>query len=609
MRDYSGYAPISDYGFLSDCRSAALVGMDGSIDWLCWPRFDSPSLFGRLLDQHRGGYFSITPTDPYTIRRAYIPETMVLQTTFTTATGVIRLDDWLHTGARQSLCRLIQGLEGAVELDIICDPRPQYGAEGAMLWSERMGYLVCDLSDPYRLILDGLEVSAEAFIEVDEEQRVIRPRNILTVAMGEHVPLSLGLNRPGPSDLLSSRRRTGGFWKDWCEDLTLPERAREHVTRSALTLKGLQYSPSGAIVAAATTSLPETIGGERNYDYRFSWLRDAAFTLYALRAVGKDDEAQSWFDWLKGLALYSGNARLNIMYGIEGESDLTEYTLDHLEGYRHSTPVRIGNGAAKQRQIDTYGELLDAIWLQRKASKTPMNPHRALFVTTLAERAIEEWQEPDEGIWEIRGPAQHFVYSKVMCWVALDRAIRICRSDPHVMHDAPLEKWRKERDTIKEEIFKRGYNTELGVFTMAYDSEAIDAANLLLAQVGFVRAHDPRFIRTVRMTQEKLSSNGMVYRYSQEAIEDGFEGEEGSFAICSLWLVLALTQIGEVAAASALFTQILDCANDLGLLAEQLTPEGEQLGNFPQAFTHIAVIACAFALDRAERKYGINTEH
>jgi len=580
----SDYLPISDYGFLSDCRSAALSAKNGSIDWLCWPRFDSPSIFGRLLDSHKGGCFKVEPLDDYSVERHYLPSTNVLQTTFTTSKGVVRLTDWLHKGSRQALCRLIMGIEGEVEMTLHCDPRPNYGSEH-VTWQPRLGYLVAEVEDDFRLILDGMSGTKETRL----------------VSEGEIIELTLGLNRPGPSDILSSLRRTVHFWEHWSEELLLPDYNQEIVKRSALVLKGLQYEPSGSIVAAATTSLPEEIGGVRNYDYRFSWIRDASLTLHALISVGKDDEAQSWFDWLKSVMLHTGSSDLQIMYGIDGETELPERTLDHLEGYQHSTPVRIGNAAAKQKQLDIYGKLLNTIWLHQQTNQRPLSSHSWLLVKALANRACNEWREPDEGIWEVRDGKHHFVYSKAMCWVALDRAIQIAEDNQYFLEDAPIAEWRKERDEIHRDVLEKGYSDEKQSFTQSYGSLSLGAECLRLAQMGFISADDPRYISTVRAIQKELTRNGLVDRYNHETTADGFTGSEGTFTICSLWLVLSLAEIGAVDEAETLFRKVLACANDLGLLSEELSPEGEQLGNFPQAFSHIAIIACAFALESVKK--------
>jgi GH15 family glucan-1,4-alpha-glucosidase len=577
-------ASIADYGFLSDCRSAALVSSDGSVDWLCWPRFDSPSLFAKILDPAKGGSFAVRPTAPYSVERRYAPGTNVLQTTFRTASGVVRMNDWLNIGARQALCRLVECLAGNVELTVVCDPRPRYGATGSPVWGRRLGYLVCSLGHEDRVILDGAGSSHEMF----------------TLAAGESRSISLGWNRPGPSDLFTALKRTTHFWRDWAADLVLPDglsaEVAAFVERSALTLKGLQYEPSGAFVAAPTTGLPEMIGADRNWDYRYCWLRDSAFTLYALRMVGKTDEAHSWFDWVEAIALAQGNHDIQIVYAIDGSPDIPETELSHLAGHRDSRPVRIGNGASQQLQLDVYGTLADAIWLARRTANRPLHRRRWKLVKRVGQQASAGWRLPDEGIWEVRGKTQHFVFSKVMCWVALDRALKLARIDSRP--DAPLESWRAERDAIKADVLAQGYDQRLGSFTQAYGSGTLDAANLLLAQVGFIDPRDPRFVSTVRVTQRNLSENGLVYRYRAPITDDGFEVGEGTFTLCTFWLCLALNQIGARNEALTLFEQTLGYANDLGLLSEQLSADGEQVGNFPQAFTHIAVIACASALSR-----------
>jgi GH15 family glucan-1,4-alpha-glucosidase len=582
-RDDAGYAAISDYGLLSDCRSSALVSTDGAIDWLCWPRFDSPALFAGVLDADAGGSWSIRPAGAFTVARRYLPDTNVLETTFHTDAGTVRLTDWLHLGARQALCRRLEGIAGHVAMELRCDPRPDFGAHGPLEWSARLGWLVGTLPTGERVVADG--------IAGREEERMI--------AAGDVCDFSLSLDRPGPSDLGSSLRRTTESWRRWAATLTLPPEHAELVRRSALVLKGLQYRPTGAIVAAPTTSLPESVGGTRNWDYRFCWLRDATLTLAALAQVNKDDEAQSWLDWLKMITLASGVEDLQIMYGVGGEAELAEAELGHLEGHKGSAPVRVGNGAATQRQIDTYGELADAIWMVRERSGERLNPHRWRLLKALALRAEREWRHPDEGIWEVRGAPRHFVYSKVMCWVAIDRALHVAELDGFV--DAPLARWRELRAEIHAQVLERGYDAGLGAFTQAYGSGSLDASNLVLASVGFLDAADPRFVGTVRATGEHLMRGGLIDRYSVEDTDDGFAGEEeGTFSICSFWYACALIQIGDVPAAHAIFDRVCDCANDLGLLAKELTPDGEQLGNFPQAFTHIALINCAFALARAD---------
>ena len=586
-RDASGFAGIADYGFLSDCRSSALVAVDGAVDWLCWPRFDSDAVFCALLDADRGGRFKLGPADTrdVAVTRRYLGGTNVLETTWSGPESELTVTDWLHVGGRQALCRIVRCTRGTVAVDADLDPRPAFGRWGAPAWRERLGWLVAELPDDHCLVADGLDAPRETFVLCEGQERHI----------------TLGLDKPGPSDARSALDIAVRWWRDWSQDLRLPDgRYRDAVERSALVLKGLQYRKTGAIVAAATTSLPERLGGERNWDYRYSWLRDAAFTLYALRAVGKRAEADSWLDWLKGIALRDGEIRLQIMYGIDGESELPESHLDHLSGHMDSAPVRTGNAAAGQRQLDIYGELADAIWLQRLGTGRPLGRHRAKLLAELAERACEEWPMRDEGIWEVRGGAKHFTYSKVMCWVALDRAIRAARMDG--VNREHVERWRAERDAIRAEVDQRGWSERRQAFAQSYDSDALDASALVFAQVGFLRPSDPRFVSTVRAIQADLMRGGLVDRYRVgDAADDGLEGGEGTFTICSLWLVLALTSIGDHDAAQTVFDRVHSCANDLGLMSEELTPAGVQLGNFPQAFTHIALIGAALALQRATR--------
>jgi GH15 family glucan-1,4-alpha-glucosidase len=577
-------ARIEDYGFLSDCRSAALIDRDGSVDWLCWPRFDSPSLFGRILDAQRGGSFAITPTAPFSSARRYVPRTNVLQTTFHTNTGVARIHDWLDIGPRQALCRLVECLEGDVELSVACEPRPSYATLGPGRWTEHAGRLECPAGGDDRLILRGLH----------------SPRETFTLSAGEARSISLGWNQSGPPDLFAALQHTIRFWQDWAGGLVIPDgidpELCAHVERSALTLKGLQYRPTGAFVAAPTTSLPETIGGDRNWDYRFCWLRDAAFTLYGLRATGKTDEAEAWLSWIDEIVAEQESPELQIAYAIDGSAEVPEAELPHLAGHRESRPVRVGNGAARQRQLDVPGTLADAIWLARLSSGTPLSARRWELVQTMAERTAAEWRLPDAGIWEIRGEPQHFVYSKVMCWVMLDRALRLARIDRRT--GAPVDEWRAARDAIKADVLERGYDRARRSFTQAYGSGSLDAANLLLAQVGFIAPRDPRFVSTVRAIQQELGRGGQVHRYLPEVTDDGFTTDEGTFTICTFWLCLALQQIGAGEEALALFAATLERANDLGLLSEELCSGGAHLGNFPQAFSHTAILACVAQLGR-----------
>jgi GH15 family glucan-1,4-alpha-glucosidase len=584
VRDARGFAPIGDYGFLSDCRSSALVATDGSVDWLCWPRFDSDALLGAILDPERGGRFRVGPAGAgeLAVTRRYLPGTNVLETTWSGPAGELTLTDWLDVGGRQALCRLARCTRGRMTVAVDLDPRPGFGRHGALTWQRRLGWLVAEMPDGTPLVADGIGAARETF----------------TLSEGEERQITLGFGEPGPSDARAALESALRWWQHWSADLRLPDGPyRDAVERSALVLKGLQYRRTGAIVAAATTSLPEEIGGERNWDYRFSWLRDAAFTLHALRAVGKRAEADAWLDWLKGIALRNGDLRLQIMYGIGGEADLPEQQLEHLAGYMDSGPVRVGNAAAGQRQLDVYGELADAIWQHRLAAGRPLGRHRAALLAELADRACDDWRLPDEGIWEVRGAPRHFTYSKVMCWVALDRAIRAAEVDG--LPGRPVARWAAARAAIAAEVHERAWSGRLGAFTQSYDSEALDASALVFALAGFVDASDPRFVSTVRAIEAGLTRGGLVDRYRiGEAADDGLAGEEGTFSICSLWMVLALASIGDRAGAQRQFERVWASANDLGLMSEELTPDGVLLGNFPQAFTHIALIAAALALAR-----------
>ena len=577
---------ISDYAFLSDCRSAALVSLEGSVDWLCWPRFDSGSWLGRILDR-KAGHFSIRPKGPYRTSRRYLPGTLILVTRFETASGVVELQDWMHSGGRQALCRLATCLEGSVEVEVELRLRPDYSRKDPNLkWLS--GYWMSGKKKP--VFADGLSD------HIQPQQGTLR--DSLTLEAGQQHGWSLGFRRPGPSEVQASLKSTAEQWLDWSEDLQLPEQYQKHTLISALVLKGLQYKPSGAIVAAATTSLPESIGGQRNWDYRFSWLRDASFAVYALRAVGKLDEGQEFTDWIRNLALAS-EGKLQIMYGPDGEAELPEHELDHLEGYMQSSPVRIGNGAAGQRQLDVYGELLDCLWMQRNSSGVAMNRHRAMLVSSIADRVRVESRLTDEGIWEVRSGQRHFTYSKVMCWVALDRAVRLSQLDPHNFSQQKVAVWAEARSALKREILRRGYNSQMQCFTQSYGSKDLDAANLLLAQLGFVSRQDPRFVGTVEATLAHLTEDGLVRRYKLDSVPDGLQGEEAPFVICSFWLVSALHQIGKTEQAKQMFEKLLSLTNDLGLMSECVTAQGLQLGNTPQAFSHMALISCAHQLSQA----------
>ena len=593
--------PIAEYALLSDCRSAALVSKDGSVDWLCFPRFDSPSVFGRLLDA-RAGHWSIRPIGDAEATRRYVEDTMVLETTFRTATGTVVLADALAVGRNERghelgagapsvLMRRVSGVTGDVELELEYAPRPEYGLIYPVLNPVDGGVTA-------RGGADVLALSSPVPVEIDE--LVARAR--FTVRGGETIAFALGhatssQERPGlwSQDEIAGRLDdTKRAWHTWSElHQSYDGPWEELVHHSGRVLYALTYFPTGAICAAPTTSLPETPGGTRNWDYRFSWVRDASFTLQALWVAACPDEADKFFDFMASAAASQvrRGTDLQIMFGIGGERDLTERELPHLTGWRDSAPVRVGNGAWSQRQLDVYGELLDA------ASRLPDELRRLEaptkeFLADLADTAAARWQEQDQGIWEIRGEPRDFLYSKLMCWVALDRAIGLA---DQLGAQERVDGWKHTREEIAAAILARGWNDEAGAFTQSFGSEDLDASNLMMPIVGFLPADDPRMLATINATAERLTDDrGLVYRY---LAHDGLEGEEGTFLLCTFWLAQALAMAGEIDRARETFERAIAYANDVGLLAEEVDAEtGQLLGNFPQAFSHIGLVNAAWAI-------------
>jgi GH15 family glucan-1,4-alpha-glucosidase len=593
--------PIAEYALLSDCRSAALVSKDGSVDWLCFPRFDSPSVFGRLLDA-RAGHWSIRPIGDAEATRRYVEDTMVLETTFRTATGTVVLVDALAVGRNERghelgagapsvLMRRVSGVTGDVELELEYAPRPEYGLIYPVLNPVDGGVTA-------RGGADVLALSSPVPVEIDE--LVARAR--FTVRGGEAIAFALGhatssQERPGlwSQDEIAGRLDdTKRAWHTWSElHQSYDGPWEELVHHSGRVLYALTYFPTGAICAAPTTSLPETAGGSRNWDYRFSWVRDASFTLQALWVAACPDEADKFFDFMSSAAASQvrRGTDLQIMFGIGGERDLTERELPHLTGWRDSAPVRVGNGAWSQRQLDVYGELLDA------ASRLPDQLRRLEaptkeFLADLADTAAARWQEQDQGIWEIRGEPRDFLYSKLMCWVALDRAIGLA---DQLDAQERVDGWKHTREEIAAAILARGWNDEAGAFTQSFGSDDLDASNLMMPIVGFLPADDPRMLATINATAERLTDDrGLVYRY---LAHDGLEGEEGTFLLCTFWLAEALALAGEIDRARETFERAIAYANDVGLLAEEVDAEtGELLGNFPQAFSHIGLVNAAWAI-------------
>ncbi len=605
-----GYQPIEDYGIIGNMHTVALVGMNGSIDWFCRPRFDSPSVFAAILDDKKGGHFKIAPAqDGVTHKQMYWPGTNVLVTRFLSADGVGEVIDFMPVGVAEEhhghhkLVRRVNVVRGTMPFRVECYPAFNYAlarhetvitANGAKFYSEEAN-LQLSTTVPLEQVSEG----AVAEFTLQQGQTVTF---ILDDIASEHDDSGL-ISEPEADQLF---RSTVEYWRRWLSKCSYKGRWREMVERSALVLKLLTYDPTGAIVAAPTCSLPEEVGGERNWDYRYTWIRDAAFTLYALLRVGFTEEAAHFMGWIEDRCHeLNPDGSLQIMYGIDGRHDLSETTLGHLDGYRGSSPVRVGNGAYGQLQLDIYGELMDAVYLYNKYG-TPISYDFWTHLRELINWVCDNWTRTDEGIWEVRGEQQHFVYSKVMCWVALDRGLRLAdkRSFP-----ADRERWLKTRDQIYEEIMERGWNPDRQAFVQAYDSDALDSSNLVMPLVFLLSPTDPRMISTLDAInrspeQGGLVSNSLVYRYDVKRTSDGLSGDEGTFNICTFWLVEAMTRAGQIDrsrldSARLMFEKMLSYANHLGLYAEETGHSGDGLGNFPQAFTHLALISAAFNLDRA----------
>jgi GH15 family glucan-1,4-alpha-glucosidase len=599
------YQPIENYGIIGDLHSVALVGMDGSIDWLCLPSFDSPSVFAAILDDEKGGRFKIAPVSSgITRKQLYWPDTNVLITRFFTPEGVAEVTDYMpiHVSmngqGRHQLIRRIKVVRGEMNFRMECSPAFNYARDdheteitegGACFHSGQLSLgLATDV--PLKSESNG----AVADFSLREEQMAVFV--LREIESGADCGLSLSEQRE--KELFM---QTVGYWRQWLSKCTYTGRWREMVHRSALTLKLLTFEPTGAIVAAPTTSLPEGIGGERNWDYRYTWIRDAAFSLYGLLRIGFTEEAEAFMGWLEDRCYEpKSDSLLQLMYGIDGRTDLTEETLDHLNGYRGSRPVRIGNGAYDQLQLDIYGELMDAVYLYNKYGD-PIWYELWTHLRGLINWVCDNWQRKDEGIWEVRSGRQHSVYSKLMCWVAIDRALRLAdkRSFP-----ADRERWLKVRDEIYEEIMEKGWSPERKAFVQAYGGDTLDASSLIMPLVFFVAPKGPRMLSTLDAINrppkdDGLVSNGLVYRYDVQKSVDGLMGEEGTFNLCTFWLVEALTRAGRLEEARLIFEQMLGYANHLGLYAEEIGPSGEALGNFPQAFTHLTLISAAYNLDRA----------
>ncbi|MDQ3264131.1 MAG: glycoside hydrolase family 15 protein [Myxococcota bacterium] len=584
--------PIEDYALIGDTRTAALVGRDGSIDWLCLPRFDSGACFAALLGDPHHGRWSLAPVQGGQSQRRYRPDTLVLETTFQTRGGKVRVVDCMPPDEEiPNLVRLVEGVEGEVRMRLELVIRFDYG--WVVPWVTQTDGMLRAVGGPDALVLrTPVPTHGENLTTVAE----------FTVRAGEQVPFVLSWHRstqpPPPAvDASAAVAAAEAWWRGWVGTCSYQGPWREAVTRSLITLKALTYSPSGGIVAAATTSLPERLGGVRNWDYRYCWLRDATFTLYALMLGGFYQEARAWRDWL--LRAVAGDpAQLQIMYGVEGERRLPELTLDWLPGYAGSVPVREGNEAVDQLQLDVYGEVMDALHQGRRAG-LPLDPSAWNLQRRLVDYLEHHWREPDEGLWEVRGPRQHFTHSKMMAWVALDRAVKAVEQTGL---DGPVGRWRAIRDSIHEELCLQAFHPKKRAFTQVYGGEALDAALLLMPLVGFLPATDPRVISTVQAIERELLHNGLVRRYITEESDDGLPRGEGAFLLCSFWLADNYALMGREEEARALFERLLTLRNDVGLLSEEYDPvAGRMLGNFPQAFSHVGLINTAYNLTPQQR--------
>jgi GH15 family glucan-1,4-alpha-glucosidase len=604
------YQPIENYGIIGNMRTVALVGSNGSIDWYCYPQFDSPSIFGAILDDEKGGRFQISAeASGVRHRQFYWPSTNVLVTRFLLADGIAELEDFMPAGlpfdspGYHHLYRRIRCVRGNVRVSILCRPAFDYGRQNHDTRIEANGAtfkakgLSLALSTNVPLKNDGQGGVSAEFELAEGKSQVFILRGDCTD----------GVPRPPSEDEAEGLlRSTVKFWQDWLSACTYHGRWRDQVQRSALALKLLTFQPTGAIVAAPTTSLPEVIGGTRNWDYRYTWMRDAAFTVYAFLRIGFRDEAAAFMGWIEDYAAKHVRPTESgaVVFTIQGDHQLPEQILDHWEGYRASSPVRVGNAAVSQFQGDIYGELMDAFYLANKYV-SPTSYDVWVKIRRRLEWICENWQLPDAGIWEMRNRQEHFVYSKVMNWVALDRGIRL--ADKRAL-PADRAKWMRERDHIYEEVMTKGWNEKRGAFTQFYGSEDLDASLLIMPLVFFMAPTDPRMLSTISAILKNprdggLVSDSLVYRYPPQPRVDGLPGEEGTFNMCSFWLVEALARAGQVFPekldqARLLFERVLGYANHLGLYAEQTGSQGEALGNFPQAFTHLALISAAFNLDR-----------
>jgi len=594
------YKPISDYGIIGNMVSAALVARDGSIDWCCLPRFDSPSLFAAILDDEKGGSFGIQPRVHFESSQSYLPDTNVLQTTFQAESGTVTLIDFMPCYKRANgklvqfneLHRIAECTHGEVNLKVTFQPKPEYAAVAPSLDITKYGVVV---------IGGGTHVSLSSSVPFEALGDYATAHIVLKHGDKAAFVLRYESDKPHTGVISNSLNKLAGtkaYWQQQAEDCVFSGPWRDYIVRSYLALHLLVYSPTGAIVAAPTTSLPEEIGGERNWDYRFTWLRDASLTLNAFSALGHKEEAIGFMKWLLNVCDKCG-PKAQILYDIDFGEPLDERTLDHLKGYRESQPVRIGNAAYNQRQLDIFGEVLEAAFNYVKIGGYISNNDWKLM-EKFVDAACDLWQEPDSGIWEIRGGPFHFVHSKVMCWVAVDRGIKLAES---LSRKEKLGYWQKAAERIRNDILSKGWNSEKGAFTQHYDTDALDASALLIPLFDFLPVSDERIKSTINHVAEELSWNGLLRRYRTDETNDGLKGSEGAFLWCTFWLVRNLLRLGRVEDATELYQKLLGYSNHLGLLSEMVDPvSGETLGNFPQALTHLAVIITGLELTEAIRE-------
>jgi GH15 family glucan-1,4-alpha-glucosidase len=597
------YAPIDRFGIIGNMDTVGLVGVDGSIDFMCFPYFDSPSVFARLLDYEKGGHFRISPVlESARHRQIYLPDTNVLFTRTLSDDGVAEISDFMplepgeHRIVRRAKC-----VRGEIRFRAVCDPRFDYGrdvheleivSDGALFRSQTEPKMVLRLRTAAPLEAQGGAAVAEFTLRAGDSMTFI----LEDASLGEHT------RSAHPDYGANAFKETADYWRRWVARSTYRGRWREVVDRSALTLKLLTSRTHGSIVAAPTFGLPELIGGERNWDYRYTWIRDGSFTLYGLMRLGYTEEAAAFMRWIEArCAELNPDGSLQIMYGIDGRHALPEESLLHLEGYMGSKPVRIGNGACDQLQLDIYGELMDSVYLYDKYGQ-PISYDLWVNLVRLVEWVTNHWQLPDEGIWEVRGGRKQFLFSRVMCWAAIDRGIRLARKRSF---PAPIDRWRRVRDEIYESVFEHFWDDKRRAFVQYEGAKTTDASALLMPLIKFIGPTDPRWLSTLRAIEQDLVDDSLVYRYrSERAASDGLSGTEGTFCICSFWYAECLARAGDLEQARYYFEKMLGYANHLGLFPEELGPAGEHLGNFPQAFTHIGLISAAYYLDRQLSKRG-----